>query len=258
MGMLRCAAAALVATVVASSLAGAQFTYNSPTGRVLPSSVSPVGGIVVDLIGLNGARVVAQRAATGLFIGDAPALPLFSIGTQAGFSDALLSQLGGGLAKAAFRVSLYDGDTRAGDFDDGDNFLQINRIRIGNFSDVSTIETDGVGGVSGTGDIANGFGNNILNTGFFYTANPTTLSAIFASLLARHEIDYGYEDIDFPGEQYLDFTQGIDADIVDIGQPPVVVDPGGPTVTPEPTTVALILAGFAGLAGIARRRRVAS
>ncbi|HEX2797179.1 MAG TPA: retention module-containing protein, partial [Immundisolibacter sp.] len=45
------------------------FTMASPTGFELPSGATPVGGIVVDLIGLNGVRVVTQLSASSLFIG---------------------------------------------------------------------------------------------------------------------------------------------------------------------------------------------
>lgn len=245
-------AAALVATAAAGTSAGAQFTYNSPTGSPLPSTVSAVGGIVVDLRGANGNRVVAQRAASGLFIGDAPALPVFSIGVQTGFTSALLGQLGGGLTSAAFRISLFDGDTRSGNFDFNDNFLRVNGTRVGNFSAVQTIQTNGTGTPAGSGNIANGFGDGILNTGFFFVNDATTLSAIFSSLLSTGQIDYGYEDIDSPGEQYLDFTQGLDQSVIDVGQGPVVTPPTN--VVPEPGTVVLTLTGLAAMAAAAGRR----
>jgi hypothetical protein len=242
---------AAMAAMLPVATASAQFTYNSPTGQPLPTAVTSVGGIVVDFIGVNGNRLVAQRAASGLFVGN-PSGSIISIGTQTGFTSTLLGTLGGGIAQAAFRVTLFDGDTRSGNFDFNDNWLLVNGIRVGNFSDVSTITTNGTGvPVSGGGNIANGFGNGILNTGFFHVTDATTLSSIFASL-AGGTINYGWEDRD-PNDQFLDFTQGVDGTLIDTNVPPVVVPPTN--VVPEPSTYALMATGLAGLVGIARRRR---
>ena len=238
----------LALTLGIASPLSAQFTYNSPTGQPLPAAVTAVGGIVVDFIGANGSRLVAQRAASGLFVGSTPNTPTFTIGTQTGFSAALL---GGGIAQAAFRVTLFDGDTRSGNFDFNDNWLLVNGIRVGNFSSVSTILTSGTG-VEVAGSIANGFGNQALHTGFFYVNDATTLSSIFASL-AGGNIVYGYEDQD-PGDQFLDFTQGVDGTLIDTNVPPVVVPPT-PGVVPEPATNALMASGLLMLGGIIRSRR---
>jgi hypothetical protein len=242
---------AAMAAMLPVATASAQFTYNSPTGQPLPSAVTVVGGIVVDFIGLNGNRLVAQRAASGLFVGN-PSGSIISIGTQTGFTSSLLGTLGGGIAQAAFRVTLFDGDTRSGNFDFNDNWLLVNGIRVGNFSDVSTITTTGTGGTPSGGDnIANGFGNNLLNTGFFHVTDASALSSIFASL-AGGTIDYGWEDRD-PNDQFLDFTQGVDGTLIDVNVPPVVVPPTN--VVPEPSTYALMATGLVGLVGMARRRR---
>ena len=247
-------AMAAMAAVLPFATASAQFTYKSPTGQPRPAAVTAVGGIVVDFIGLNGSRLVAQRAASGLFIGSAPSVAVFTIGTQTGFTSALLATLGGGIAQASFRVTLFDGDTRAGDFDFNDNFLQVNGIRVGNWSNVSTIVTNGIGAPVGNGNIANGFGDDVLNTGFFYVNNAATLSSIFASLTTTGgTITYGYEDID-AGDQYLDFTQGINGNLINSNVPPTVVPPTG-NVVPEPSTYALMATGLIGIVGVARRRR---
>ena len=247
---------AVVATAVCfTSVAEAQFTFNSPTGNPLPSTVSAVGGIVADLIGTNGARVVAQRAASGLFVGNTPSTQFLNIGTQSGFTSSLVSQLGGGLAMAAFRVTLQDGDSRTGDFDFNNNWLVINGSRIQNFSNVSTIQTSGTGTPVGTGNIANGFGDNLLNTGFFFTNDATALGNIFAALLTG-SLTYVYEDSD-PGDQFLDFTQGIDQSLIDVGQGPVVTPNPGTSTVPEPATIVLFATGLVAVAGIARRRAAA-
>src|SRR4051812_14081315 len=47
------------------------FTTTSPTGggQALPSGVTEVGGIVLDLVGTNGVRVVSQLPASSLYVG---------------------------------------------------------------------------------------------------------------------------------------------------------------------------------------------
>lgn len=255
MGLARVLAAGIAATTIVSSSAGAQFTYDSPTGAPLPASVSRVGGIVADLIGANGNRVVSQRAASGLFSGGTAGLgnPIV-IGTQSGFTPAVIAALGGGIQSAAFRLSLFDGDTRSGEFDEDDITLRVNGIGVGNFSDVQTVQTDASGNLSGaTGNIGFGFGNQALYTGFFFTSNAAALGNIFAQLLATGNLVYQFDDAD-PGDQSpLNFNQGIAPDLVDIGQPPVVTDPN--TTVPEPGTYALLATGLVGLAGISRRMR---
>src|SRR5262245_60934459 len=94
-------------------LAPSAFTTTSPTSKgALPPSVSPVGGIVLDLVGINGRRVVAQLPASTLFRGtfNAGSPAAFegnpgTIGVQTGFTPAMLAALGGGLAEAAVRLT---------------------------------------------------------------------------------------------------------------------------------------------------------
>ena len=53
---------------------------------------------------------------------------------------------------------------------------------LGNFSAVTTQETDGMGNQISTNS-GPGFGDSILDTGFFSTTNASTLSALYAQLL---------------------------------------------------------------------------
>ncbi|HET6576066.1 MAG TPA: hypothetical protein VFG68_20865, partial [Fimbriiglobus sp.] len=87
------------------------FTFTSPTsGGALPSGVTEVGGIVLDIVGANGARVVSQLAASSLHQGFAAVNPL-TIGTQTGFTSTVVNALGGGISELAVRITLLDGDT---------------------------------------------------------------------------------------------------------------------------------------------------
>ena len=122
---LACAAAVTAGLLASASSFATAFTNASPNGVDVTSvGASTVGGIVVDLLGLNGAHVISQLAAGTLFIGyynSGTPVPYRgnpgTIGIQTGFGAAVTSALGGGLQAASFRFSLYDGDSAAGDFD---------------------------------------------------------------------------------------------------------------------------------------------
>ena len=231
----------------------AQATTVSPAGGSLPAAVSSIGGIVFDAIGLNGVRLVAQQAASTLFEGSAPSSnPSPVIGTQAGFTAAVLGALGGGIAQLAVRVTLYDGDSQFGNFDYQDVDLVLNGYNLGSFSEVATSRTNSTGTVLSTGL---GFGNETLDTGFFYSNDATTLANIFASLTSTGTATYGVLDDD-PGDQYYDFSQGIDASLVNVGTGPVVTPPN-PSAVPVPAAGWMLLAGLGGMAALRRRKNAA-
>ncbi len=240
-------AASNVATVNVNVL-GIRTTVTSPTaGGVLPSGVTPVGGIVLDLIGINGVRVVSQLAASSLYVGYFNGGTPVSyqgnpgtIGIQTSFSPEALAALGGGLAEAAIRVTLFDGDTGVGDFDDqGQNFLVINGVQVGDFSDIPTVQTTGDGLILISRNPDGGFRNEILDTGFFYVNDPTLLESLYASLTAG-SVTYQVQDVD-PYDNYFDFTQGVDGELSDIGTLPNLrpVARDDATTTPLNTPIAI-------------------
>src|SRR5688572_24292652 len=121
---IRSISSAVLTMATLTSTASAQLTTTSPAGGTLPAGVTVVGGIVTDLRGINGSHVVSQIAASSLYEGYANANPL-TIGSLGGFDPSVMASLGGGLAAAAFRFTLYDGDNSPGNFDSNDNTLLV-------------------------------------------------------------------------------------------------------------------------------------
>lgn len=249
-------AALSLAAMTAPAMATTE-TMNSPSGGALPTGVTQVGGLVADLIGSNGSRVVAQLAASQMYRGYAnssenpvPGVatgnPLL-FGTQTGFDASIITALGGGITSASFRITLFDGDSAPGNFDFNENTFLVNGIEIGNWSSVTSYETNGDG--TSLVSTSTGFGNNILSTGFFTLTDTTKLTALFASL-GGGSLAYTLNDVD-PYDNYFDFTQGVDGGLINSGKLPVITPPNA---VPEPTTWAMMIGGFA-IAGMSLRRR---
>lgn len=251
--------AAAAVAVALPSTASAQLA--SPNGA-LPSGVSVIGGIVADLIGTNGTRLVSQLSASSLYrgfsttnenpvAGTAAGNPL-TIGTQTGFTAGNLLLLGGGLSSASFRFTLYDGDTGAGNFDENDNTLLVNGATIGNWSSVSTSQTNSTGGTIGSATL--GFLDDQLHTGWFTTTNLTALGTIWSALNTNLNLVFQLQDVD-PTDNFFDFTQGINSSLINVGSGPVVQPPS--TAVPEPASLALVIGGAMAMGAAARRRRKA-
>lgn len=255
----------------ASPAQASTFTRNSPTSAgLLPTGVSEVGGIVLDLIGANGTRVVSQLSANSLFHGvtevDAPNI---TIGVQSGFNTSILSALGGGLKQAAIRFTLYDGDTsRSGlewnyakqqyeyiqfdNFDLNDNSLLVNGLNFGNWSAVNAQNTDYQGNAGDYGFSGGGFRAKLLDTAWFSTNDAGLLSDFYNSLVSSGQVTYELHDAD-PGDQYLDFKRGIAGDLIDVGQDPTIEDPKS---VPEPSFgLGLLGFGVLGVSSLLKRKK---
>jgi hypothetical protein len=212
-----------------------------------------VGGVVLDLIGTNDARVTSQLPASVLFQGFNRANPLI-IGTQTGLNSSILNRLGDGLQEVAVRLSLADGDTAAGMFDFNDNFLLVNGLNFGNFSAVNAQNTDSRGSLGDAGFSGGGFRSELLDTGWFHVTDAGVLGSFYNSLVSSGQVKFALYDTD-PGENFFNFTEGLDSSQVSVGRPPIGIAPPQPTPptappvaappsqsVPEPTSVLALLA----------------
>jgi hypothetical protein len=237
----------LLAVLTVASVHAVPFTEISPTSEgALPTGTTKVGGIVFDAVGLNGNRLVAQKAAGSLFVGYATSNPQV-IGTQTGMTSGLLSLLGGGFSELAVRVTLSDGDSAAGNFDYNSNTFLINGFTIGNWSSVNALSTNAAGTTSGTFS-GGGFRDNTLDTGWFYTTNTSLLSSVYSSIFGSGQVVYSLNDIS-AGDNYYDFTQGVDGGLINTEVAPTVsaVPDGGST---------FLLLGSAMVGLVALRRKL--
>jgi hypothetical protein len=246
------AAAATLAMSTSASAATLNTIASPTTAGNLPSTISAVGGIVFDIIGLNDARVVAQAAASTLFQGNTGPFNPLEVGSLSGFSSAVVNALGGGIKQMAVRISLYDGDSASGNFDFNDNFLTVNNGSFGNFSTIETQETTSTG--TPIGNSIFGFDNERLNTGFFLQNDATILAGVFAEMSSTGELRVRLIDND-PGDQFYDFRRGIDQSLINVGSGPVVTPPPNPNVVPLPAAAWMLMAGLGGLASMRRRQK---
>jgi hypothetical protein len=228
----------------AGSAQAASLTLTSPTNKgIVPSEISSVGGIVLDLVGQNNTRVTSQLAADKLFKGRYTYGNPGTIGIENSFTTTIIEALGGGLKELAVRFTLFDGDTAVGNFDHDDNTLLVNSINFGNWSSVITQNTDALGNETAAGLSTGGFRSNTLDTGWFHVTDKSTLNTFFASLVNTQKVVYQLYDQD-SDSNYYDFKQGIKSSVIKVTQPQSV---------PEPLTIFGTLT--AGVFGVALRRK---
>ena len=228
-------AALMTFSAVTNTWAATDAVMNSPAGGQLPVGITRVGGIVIDLVGFNGTRVVGEIAAGQLYQGWPVTSPTV-IGIQTGFTPTIISALGGGLSKAAFRVTLWDGDSAPGDFDYQKDSLWVNGFSAGDFSLVPTTETDPAGNTVLSTNLGGGFRDGIFDTGFF-SVNGINLTSLFTSLQTTGSLTFTFVDLT-PNDNALDFKQGLAGNLAyvghlpGIGGPTQVLENAGPTYTP--------------------------
>jgi Ca2+-binding RTX toxin-like protein len=141
-----------------------------------------------------------------------------TIGIQSGFNPGVVAALGGGIQSVAIRVTLSDGDTAAGNFDEHDNILIVNGVNLADFSDIQT-QTTSANGQTLLGT-QNGFPNNQLATGWFTSTDPSFLTSLYNSISATGQIKLQLLDEVDVYDNFFDFTAGIDGGLLNVGQPP--------------------------------------
>jgi PEP-CTERM motif len=237
---------AALALSLSAAAAATPLTETSPLGVQIASGVSKVGGIVIDLQGSNGAHVFAQAAASSLFNGTQTVTNL-TIGSITGFTPTVVTALGGGLSGAAIRITLEDGDSESGGFNFNESTVEVDGISFGGVSTVNVERTNALGTTTISSGV--GFRNNVLDTGWL-TLSSGNLGALY-SALADGGLTFVWTDSGLDSN-VLDFTQGVDASLINVGTGPVVTPPTGGTV-PVPGSLALLGLGLFGLCRMSRK-----
>jgi hypothetical protein len=218
------------------------FTQMSPIGLApLLAQIPPAGGLVLDLIGINGGRIETELAPNQLFQGyfnsGTPAIYRGNPGTlgiQTGLTATALRSLGGGLAGVAVRVTMGNGQTGPGEPARNEQFLLLDGFLLGNFSSVVTQQTTGDGTTALSMNPAGGFRASSLDTGFFSSTDPTLLASLYNSIASTGEVVYQLQDNN-PYTVPMDFTSGLDPGLVNPGPIPVfAIDP--PLITSVQTS----------------------
>lgn len=249
-------------------------TQISPGIGPLPAPFSPIGGCVIDLLGTNGERFTAQVPPSRMWQGwvgslgprqytTDPTRSWIRIASEVVPAADIAARLGGGIAKANLRLTLFDGDSGtpnpvyvamfgAGNFpyvrweggfhqaddSDFDGYQNLfigfedaagNPVNCGFMGETPTYRLDAA---NQTIETFTGFPGvyaltdpNITvprpaqypepfpTTGWFSV--PADKLADLYQALQQGSLHIGLHDVT-PGDQYLDFTQGLAADVPDI------------------------------------------
>jgi len=189
------------------------FSMLSPTSPgPLSSSLTPVGGIVVDLFGASGGRLEAELGPSELYSGAVDAGNPVVLGSKSGFSQVALNTLGGALTSIAVRVTMYGGGTGPGDLGRNQDVLLINGASLGGFSSVVTQQTSPDGQTGLSMNLEGGFRSGSLDTGFFSSTDPGLLSKIYTSIAGTGQVGLAWQSTAATGRS-LDFLAGLSTDI---------------------------------------------
>ncbi|MBE9180560.1 type I secretion C-terminal target domain-containing protein [Oculatella sp. LEGE 06141] len=189
-------------------------------GTSIDIAVPPVGGVIYDFVGVNGARVTAYYSAK-----DLPAFSTDSIVdgsgngtkllTSATLSPRAIAALGGGIQEMAVRITISDGDTIPGLQDHNRAFLQFNSV--GNVVDLTNVQTyvHDASGNATSSSLQVGFGNSVLETGWWLVQNPTVLTNLYNSIVSSSgKIDLQWQTVNYTSNNALDFQSGLSPSII--------------------------------------------
>ena len=187
-----------------SSNAALAFFRTTPDGQEIPASASSVGGILLQLTGLNGASIYTQAAASGLYKGFFDSTT-GAVGTQSGID---FSVLGGGLSRVSMRWTIEDGDTESGNFDDQNVQLGVNNIPIDSASDLTAYSHDENGSST---SLRSGFPDGATATGWVTTTDSYKLEQIYNNIISNSGVVEFHLFDNSPNDNYFDFSRGINS-----------------------------------------------
>ncbi|MBT0585628.1 PEP-CTERM sorting domain-containing protein [Alteromonas oceanisediminis] len=222
---------------------------NSPTSAgALPGDIPKFGGAVIDIITADNQRLVNYISRDDLFHGHVNSERLDFASQQLGalsFSSSMLDAIGSGIAELAIRLSLYDGDNAVGadvvakeEYQAGKNFLEVNGVEFGNFSDVETLTSSRKGEEYFEDFKATGFANKKSATGWFYSNNSSVLGLIQSSVISSSVLGLDFVIRNARSENWISFHER------DASPQPQVQPPGVVNVS-EPSTIGIMLAAVA-------------
>jgi hypothetical protein len=202
------------------------FTMMSPVGLApLLVQIPPAGGIVLDLIGANGGRLETDLGPSALLRGTVSPGAIATLGVRAGLTPTALKSLGGGLSAVAVRLTMDQGGTGPGEPERHEDFLFLDGLQLGDFSNVVTQQTTPDGLTSLSSNSAGGFRTGSLDTGFFSSTDPTLLADLYKSIVQTGQVVYQFQNSSAQALA-LDFTAGLIPNLVNPGPTPVfAIDP---------------------------------